>query len=500
MVFRLIRILLLFAVILVSQACSQPDSSVIRFGLSSAPLRLDPRFATDATSARLNRLLYDRLTDFDDASRAVPSLASWQQISPLRYRFMLRPDRRQFSNGEPLTSADVKATYEAVLDPQNASPHRASLALIKQIHILDQGTLEFELSHADALFPSYLVIGIVSVKAVQQGINLDRNPVGSGPFLMQAWPEEGRLQLQRRHDGQVFEFVHIGDNTVRTLKLLRGEIDLLQNDLPRELVNKLRQDKRVRVVNRTGSNFSYLGFNFSQPQFADRRVRLAVMHAINRDALVRYVLGGKTRVAESILPPEHWAGNDSIEAYGFNPDRSRALLKQAGYDATNPLRMRYKTSSDPFRIRIATIIQQQLADVGIDVELISYDWATFYGDIKAGRFQLYSLSWVGIKSPDILRYVFHSKAIPPDGANRGHYYNPEVDRLIEQAERETDMDKRAQLYRELLALLHTDLPYIPLWYEEHFSIVRQDIKGYRLTADGNYDNLSFVRRSENGKN
>ncbi len=494
MITRLLFTFLLATTLLFSQACSQPDSNVIRFGLSSAPLRLDPRFATDATSSRLNRLLYERLTDFDDASRAVPSLASWQQIDPLRYRFVLRPDRRTFSNGEQLTSEDVKSTYDFVLDEKNASPHRSSLQLIKHIRIVDKETLEFDLNYADALFPSYLVIGIISEKAVQQGVNLDRQPVGSGPFTMLDWPEEGRLKLQRRRDQQVFEFIHIGDNTVRTLKLLRGEIDILQNDLPRELVNKLRQDKSVRVVNRRGSNFSYLGFNFMRPEFADRKVRLAVMHAIDRESLVHYVLGGKTRVAESILPPEHWAGNDTIKAYRYDPEQSRALLKQAGYDAEHPLRMTYKTSSDPFRIRIATIIQQQLADVGIKVELISYDWATFYGDIKAGRFQLYSLSWVGIKSPDILRYVFHSKAVSPHGANRGHYSNPLVDRLIELAEREEDMKKRARLYRQLLKILHDDLPYIPLWYEEHFSIVRQDIKGYQLTADGNYDYLSEVRR------
>ncbi|HED15934.1 MAG TPA: ABC transporter substrate-binding protein [Gammaproteobacteria bacterium] len=487
-------VLLLAVPLLFSQGCSQPDSNIIRFGLSSSPLRLDPRFATDATSSRLNRLLYERLTDFDDASRAIPSLANWQQLSPLRYRFVLRPNRRSFNNGERLTSADVKTTYDFVLNKKNASPHRSSLVLIKYVRIIDPDTIEFELNHADALFPSYLVIGIVSEKAVQRGVNLDQHPAGSGPFTMRDWPEEGRLQLQRRRDKQVFEFVHIGDSTVRTLKLLRGEIDILQNDLPRELVNKLRQDDSVRVANRTGSNFSYLGFNFLQPQFADRRVRQAVMHAIDRKSLVRYVLGGKTRVAESILPPEHWAGNDAIKAYRFDPGQSRALLKQAGYDAEHPLRMSYKTSSDPFRIRIATIIQQQLADVGIKVELVSYDWATFYGDIKAGRFQLYSLSWVGIKSPDILRYVFHSKAVPPDGANRGHYNNPLVDRLIERAEREADMDKRAQLYRELLIILHDDLPYIPLWYEEHFSIVRKNIKGYQLTADGSYDYLSEVSR------
>ncbi len=491
---RVLLSLLILGSVFMILSCSQQDNGYIRFGLSSAPLRLDPRYATDATSARLNRLLYDRLTDFDETSRAIPSLAQWEQLDSLRYRFVLRPDRRTFSSGERLTSADVKATYDFVLDQKNASPHRSSLALIKDIRVVNQDTLDFELSHADVLFPSYLVIGIVSAKAVQQGINLDHNPQGSGPFSMLAWPEEGRLQLQRRHDKQVFEFVHIGDNTVRTLKLLRGEIDILQNDLPRELVNKLRKEKGVSVFSRTGSNFSYIGLNFRQKELGVRRVRRALMHAIDRESLVRHILGGKTRVAESILPPEHWAGNKQIKPYAYDPEKSRELLEQAGYNNENPLRLSYKTSSDPFRIRIATIIQQQLANVGIEVELISYDWATFYGDIKAGRFQIYSLSWVGVKSPDILRYVFHSKSVPPDGANRGQYRNPIADRMIEQAEIATSIKRRGQLYQLLLKILHDDLPYIPLWYEEHFAVVRQDIKGYRLNADGNYDSLSEVSR------
>ena len=173
---------------------------------------------------------------------------------------------------------------------------------------------------------------------------------------------------------------------------------------------------------------------------------------------------------------------------------SRSLLAQAGYDADHPLELDYKTSTDPVRVRIATIIQQQLSEVGIDIKLQSYDWGTFYGDIKAGRFQLYSLAWVGIKTPDIFRYAFHSDSLPPEGANRGRLEDDEVDALIDRAEQGATLDEQAQAYRAVQARLLDLLPYLPLWYEDQVCAVRDDIEGYRLAPDGNYDALREVHR------
>jgi peptide/nickel transport system substrate-binding protein len=122
----------------------------------------------------------------------------------------------------------------------------------------------------------------------------------------------------------------------------------------------------------------------------------------------------------------------------------------------------------------------------------SYDWGTFYGDIKAGRFQLYSLSWVGIRTPDIFRYAFASSSVPPEGANRGRYRSCEADRLMEAARREPDLKRQAVLYRKLQALLLADLPYVPLWYEDQIFACRREVRGYRLAPDGNYDGLDLV--------
>jgi peptide/nickel transport system substrate-binding protein len=278
------------------------------------------------------------------------------------------------------------------------------------------------------------------------------------------------------------------------MKLLRGEVDLLQNDLPPELVGFLRERPGIQVLRAPGINFSYLGFNLADPLTGDLRVRQAIAHAIDREAILRWLFQAQGRLAEALLPPEHWAGATGLAAHAHDPERARRLLAEAGYAGPEPLRLSYKTSSDPFRLRLATVLQAQLAEVGIALEINSYDWGTFFGDIKAGRFQLFGLTWVGIRLPDIFRYVFHSDAMPPAGANRGRYRSAPADRLIDAARVEPDLQQQAVLYRQLQRLLHQELPYVPLWYEDQLAVLREGVVGYRLAPDGDYDGLVGIKR------
>lgn len=475
-----------------TSACAEKPQEALRFGLASAPVNLDPRFATDATSVRINRLLYERLVDFDETVMPVPALATWEKLTPIHYRVTLGSEGREFHDGNRLTAVDVKATYEFILDPDHASPHRASLIVIDRIETLDDHTVDFYLNKEDALFPSYLVIGILPARLIAQGHAFHSNPVGSGPFAFVAWPDEGRLQLVRQQDGQQFEFLRVSDPTVRVLKLLTGEIDMLQNDLPPELVLFLAKDNRVRLQQAKGDNFTYLGFNFEDPLVGRTEVREAIAHAIDRKAIIQYVFGGAARPANAILPPDHWAGYPSGPGYAYDPQKARILLAQAGFNHDSPIRLTHKTSGDPFRLRLATVLQHQLAQVGVHVEIQSYDWGTFYSDIKAGRFQMYSLSWVGIKTPDIFSYAFHSHSVPPTGANRGRFVSQTADHLIEQAEGAQDIQEKGSYYRRLQAHLLETLPYVPLCYEDHVFIARDMIEGYRVAGDGNYDSLRYV--------
>ncbi len=485
---------LLLALCLLLHACDTQPRTSIRFGLNTAPITLDPRFVTDAVSERICRLLYRRLVDFDEDYRVVPDLARWQKVSATLYRFSLGETGRRFHNGDTLTAHDVKATYASILDGQPVSPHRATLANIASIQVIDHDTVDFYLKQSDPMFPGRLNIGIVPGALIESGHALNTRPVGSGPLRMLAWMQENRLVLERLRDRQAIEFITVKDPTVRVLKLARGEIDLVQGNLTRENILWLKQQTGLRVRQSRGDIFTYIGFNLDDTLTGKAEVRRAIAHAIDREAIIRHLMAGTARNAGGLLPPDHWAGHPGLEGYDYNPALAAQLIGQLGYDVDHPLQLVFKTSSDPFRIRLATVIQDQLRQVGIDMEIRSYDWGTFYGDIKQGRFQMYSLSWVGLKLPDIFRHVFHSSSVPPAGANRGRFNDPVTDALIAQAGSALGLSARQHLYRALQERLLDQLPYVPLWYEDNVVAERGDIHGYALASDGNFDGMLDVQK------
>ncbi len=446
--------------------------------LAQAPLALDPRYATDAASERVNRLLYRQLVDFDAHSRPVPALAHWNCPDALHCRFVLGREGRRFHDGSRLTAADVVATYRSLLAARD-SPHAAEFANIAAVAAIDDDTVEFLLHAPDPQFAARLIIGILPARLIALHHDFARHPIGSGPLRLLHWNR--RLRLERIADGRRIVLEEVRDPTVRVLKLLRGEADLLQGDLPPELVAYLEHREDVQVQAAPGSNFSYLGLNLEDPVLRDVRVRQALALAIDRAAIVQDVLVGGSRLAGAILPPEHWAGNAQLAQYPYDPSRARALLQQAGVRL--PLHLVYKTSTDAQRVRLATVMQAQMRTAGIELEIRSLDWGTFFDEVKHGRFQLYGLTWVGIKTPEIYRLAFHSASAPPAGANRGHLRDAELDRLIERAD-----------WKAVTLRAHQLLPYVPLWYEGQFAAWRRGVTGYRPAADGNWDTLATVNK------
>jgi peptide/nickel transport system substrate-binding protein len=451
----------------------------IHFAIAQAPLNLDPRYATDAASERVNRLLYQRLVEFDTSSKPMPSLASWQAITPLHYRFILKNNMAPFHHAKPLYAEDVKVTYESLMQLKD-SPHSAEYANIRTIDVVDAHTLEFKLTAPDEHFPAKLTIGILPKDLIEKNHDFVRQPVGNGFFQFEHW--EGKLVLKRVNDGQKIAFTEVKDPTVRVLKLLRGEVDLLQGDLPPELVKYLQTKSEVQINTTQGTNFSYLGLNMQDPVLKKLKVRQAIAHAIDRQAIIDKVMVSDTRLACVILPPEHYAGNAALKPYVYNPTLARQLLHEAGVKL--PLRLVYKTSTDAQRVRLATILQAQMAAAGIELEIRSLDWGTFFEEVKQGKFQLYGLTWVGIKTPEIYMKVFGSQFTPPNGFNRGRYTDVKLDKLL------TNEDWPAATRR-----IHEQLPYIALWYEGQIAATRKEVQHYLPKSDGNWDNLATITSS-----
>ncbi|CAN1518882.1 DdpA ABC-type dipeptide transport system, periplasmic component [Methylophilaceae bacterium] len=460
-------------------------SSEIVFAISQAPLNLDPRYATDAASERLNRLLYQSLVDFDDHTKPVASVASWQQLSPLSYRFTLSEKRRPFyypastghkAKARKLTAYDVKATYDSITALSD-SPHRAEFSNMKNIVVANERTVLFYLNAPDRHFPAKLLLGILPAELVESQHDFARLPVGSGPLVL--LDSQNKWRLQRLDDGQLISLIEVKDPTVRMLKLVHAEVDLIQGDLPPESVRYLQAKPGLIVKTAVGVNFSYLGLNSQDPQLKKLKVRQALAHAIDRQAIIDKAMLQHSRLGGAILPPEHYAQQQILPAYAYDPALAKRLLQEAGVSL--PLKLVYKTSTDAQRLRLATIMQAQMRLAGIDLEIRSLDWATFFAEIKQGNFQLYGLTWVGVKTPEIYAQAFASDSVPPKGFNRGRYQDAELDRLLS-----TD-DWQAVTQR-----VHQQLPYIPLWYEGQFAAMQKGIQNYSPKADGNWDDLATI--------
>ena len=308
------------------------------------------------------------------------------------------------------------------------------------------------------------------------------NPVGSGMFRY--IPTSNKIRLERINDGQVIEFIEIKDPTVRALKLLKREIDIVQNDLPIEVVNFLENQSSISISSTIGSNISYIGFNFNDSLLKDVRLRQAIAMAINREELVQYFLDENTRLAEQLFAPEHWVSANLVNT-SFNPEQARNLIKSIS--PLSPISLTYKTSTDPFRLKIATIIQNQLAQVGIDLTIKTLDWGTYFQDIQNGNFQMYGLTWVGIKNPDIYYKIFHSKSTPPKGLNRGHFKSLKIDNLLKSSLTNND-------WSAVILEIQNQVGFLPLWYEGNIAAHNKQISNYKVHNDGNWDGLKNIRK------
>ena len=479
-------------------ACQKPTSTTleINFAIAQMPQNLDPRYATDAASERVNRLIYQPLIDFDAAARPAPiqdesnlrseferrwlgPLARSDVLNDKTYKFVLNKNIARFHNGDTLTAADVKATYDSIAMLKD-SPHTAEFSNIDYIKVEANDTVIFQLKQPDTHFVEKLIIGILPKNLIEQNHDFSHNPIGNGALKWVSW--QNKLTLQRVKDGQIINLQEVKDPTVRVLKLLRGEADLLQGDLPPELVKHLQNKPEVTVKTTVGANYSYLGLNMQDPVLKQLKVRQAIAYAVNRQAIIDKVMVQNSRVAGAILPPEHYTNaGQQLPAYDYNPALSKKLLLEAGVKL--PLKLTYKTSTDAQRVRFATIMQAQMAAAGIELTIKSLDWGTFFADVKAGNFQLYGLTWVGIKTPEIYAKAFGSQYFPPNGFNRGRYADAQLDALLANEDWQTST-----------ARINKQLPYIPLWYEGQFAAMQKNISGYSPKPDGNWDDLNSIVR------
>jgi peptide/nickel transport system substrate-binding protein len=302
-----------------------------------------------------------------------------------------------------------------------------------------------------------------------------------------------------RNPGVVLKVVP--DDTMRGLELRKGTVDLVVNDLAPDIVQELRTEGRLRVATAAGTDYAYIGLNQQDPVLRNAAVRRAIGFAVDRQAIVKYLRRELAQVAVGNVPPMSWAFEMNVFDFTYDPAAAKRLLDEAGYpdpDGDGPLPrfgLSLKTStSEVYRVQAAAI-QHDLVRVGIQVDVRSSELQTLFADVLRGSFQLYTLQWVGVTDPDMLRRVYHSKQIPPAGLNRVHYSNPEVDRLIDDAAIAVDEDARGVLYKRAQQLIAEDVPYISLWYKTNVAVFQPDVTGVRLSPIADFGFLKDLSRT-----
>ena len=502
-----ILLLVTAGVVLPLLSCSPaPDPTTLVMIIESSPTNLDPRVGIDAQSERIGELLFDALLTRDEHFNVQPGLAErWEIPDPLTYVFHLHRGVK-FHNGQPLTSRDVKWTFDSLLQGKIRSAKTSTYRFVDRIETPDELTVVFHLKEPWAALLWNLSEGAIGIVPYGSLDEITRQPIGTGPFQFVSAEADKEVIIQRNdaYWGQTprlarVRFVVVPDATTQALELRKGSADLTSNSpMTPDTVVTLDRYPSLVVQHGPGTRLAYLAFNLRDPILKDVRVRQAVAYALDRRPMMEYLWRNQVQPAYSILPPLSWAYNDDGARYDYDPGKARQLLDAAGHPAVNGVRFHVtmKTGTDENTRLMVAVMQQQLRDVGIALDIRSFEFATFFADVSSGAFQLYSLRWTGgIEDPDIFDAAFHSRNFPPSGRNRSFYSNPRIDILIDEAQRETDQNVRKRLYGEVQEILAQDVPSINLWYFDNVLVHTRRVRNVTLNPSGNYD---FLKTAELG--
>jgi peptide/nickel transport system substrate-binding protein len=495
------------ALALVAPVAAQTPPNVLVVGQIAEPASLDPHVSTAANDFRIAVNIYDGLVRNKAGTLEIePALATDWTISDdgLEYVFNLR-EGVTFHDGTPFNAEAVKFNFDRMLDETHPFADTGPFPLsfffssVESVEVVDDLTVKFTLNEAFAPFMSNLASPtglIVSPAAVEaSGADYGRNPVGTGPFKFEEWQSNTSVVASRNDDYwdgapalEAVIFRPITDANTRVAEMLSGGIDVLL-ETPPDNVAQFRDDANYEVVEAVGPHVWYVMLNAKEGPFTDVRVRQAVNYAVNKESLVNDVLQGTAEVSAGPIPPAfNWAYNEEVDPYPYDPEMARQLLAEAGAEGASLTFLVTEGGSgmlDP--VPMGTAIQADLAAVGLDVEIQTYEWNTFLSEVNPGlegKADMAEMAWM-TSDPDTLPFLTLRTAAFPDqgGFNSSYYSNPEVDALLDQARVSTDPDERAELYKQVQALTNEDAPWLFVANWKQNAVVTSAVSDFELQPD-----------------
>ncbi|MES2768597.1 MAG: ABC transporter substrate-binding protein [Bdellovibrionota bacterium] len=482
--------LIFISSLLVSFGCTQknhdPKESVT-LAFTAQPKSIDPRITTDATGQRLNSLIFSSFVRTDSVIDIKGEAAHKWDYKNKTYTFYLHKGLT-FSNGDPVTKEDILYTFTEYLKPSN--PFKSSFDLIDTVDANFDGEnpiVKVKLKKFSAVFLTDLsLMKILPKKLIEQyGDTFGDHLVGSGAYKI-ASRNLSEIILEARENPmykpkvKYLVFKVIQDDSTRFLNAYKGSLDIIQFGLPLTKIAYVEKQNKYNVFKYPGSSMNYMLLNLKDKDFQNKEFRWALSKALNRDEIIKYKLEGYGESATSLLPSNNPYHNHDLKKIEYDPEAAKAGIQKMNLKNKEFI---LKTSNNPEVVEYARVIAAQLTRAGLNVKIQSYEWGTFYGDVKSGNFQMAIMRWVGLTDPDIYRQAFHSREFPP-GRNRGFYSNPSLDPALDEGIVIEDVKKRIAHYNMIQKIIFDEQIIIPLWYNTLVDIVHKRITGYVPPVSG----------------
>ncbi|MBD2104043.1 ABC transporter substrate-binding protein [Leptolyngbya sp. FACHB-261] len=490
--------------------------AVVVFGRGGDSPTLDPAVATDGEAFRVTRNILEGLVDLEDGTtNVIPKLAESWQASPdaTTYTFKLRQGVK-FTDGTDFNADAVTTNFKRW---QSGGKNESfsyfndvfGTDLIQSVTAVDPNTVEFKLSKPFAPFIACLVLppfAFNSPAAIEKFADkLNENPTGTGPFKLVEWKRNESVTLERNPDywnpeepkAQRVIFRAIPENATRLTALKSGEIDLM-DDLDPDAVSQVSSDNNLELLKRPSFNVGYIAMNNTKKPFDNPKVRQALAHAVNKQALIDAFYGGNAIPAVNLNAPSLPSYNQDVQDYAYDPDAAKKLLTEAGLPngfKTDFLAMPVPRPYMPDGRKIAEAIQADLAKIGVQTNIISYEWATYLEKMRTGDYPVGLIGWTGDygDASNFLNVLLNGANIP--GNNYSRYNNAQVNKLLDEAQTTADETKRNDLYKQAQAVIHQDLPVVPLVHSTPLMASRKTVENFKPSPVAGTESMAEVTTS-----
>jgi peptide/nickel transport system substrate-binding protein len=485
---------------------NKPDGGSLSYGEYGRPATLDPVTSNEMISLRLTELIFNGLVGINEKQEIVPELAEKWDISAdsRTYTFFLRKDvtwhPKEGEDPKPFTAEDVIFTYKIMMHPRTITPLKVRYEFILAVEKLDDYTVKFTLKRPILNALAKFSFKVIPKHGPSNSLYLTRDdhfvqsPIGTGPYILKNITAEREIILSA-NDNYFKGRPHIdkliakpfADQNIMTQALMFNAIDMIVLVNPRDLP-EIQGDKRLILQPYNALSYSFFGYNVRNPLLADKRVRKAFTHAVNRQEMLDSFFNGQGTIISGPFAPGSWAYNLDVQPLPFDPEKAKALLQEAGFSRgadgfmqkdgkrlALSLKVPIEKESEAVK-RVVLAFKNYLKNIGADIKVEFKEWQAWKEEVfLEHNFDIIFAIWVFDDSADISS-LFHSGEIGAWKNNFGGYSNLEVDGLINESKLTLDHEKRRTINRKLHAILAEESPYTFLWTLTNYAAYHKKVR------------------------